>query len=113
MQEITHLKTKFPKNIKLFCAMEDKNILGGTILFITKNVIHVQYISACPEGKNKGALDLLFSVLVNETFSHFKYFDFGHSNESNGEYLNENLIFQKEGFGARGVANYIYQYELN
>ena len=31
------------------------------------------------------------------------YFDFGKSTERHGEYLNEQLIFQKEGFGGRAV----------
>ena len=38
-------------------------------------------------------------------------FDFGISTEQGGRYLNEGLIFQKEGFGARTV---VYDtYELN
>ena len=112
LEEINHLKKEFPDNIKLYCASENDKIVAGTILFITKKVVHVQYISANTEGKDKGALDLLFENLINNIYRNYLYFDFGHSNESNGRYLNENLIFQKEGFGARGVAQYIYQYIL-
>ena len=32
-----------------------------------------------------------------------QYYEFGISTEQNGHVLNEGLIFQKEGFGARGV----------
>lgn len=112
LEEIIHLKNKFPDNVKLYCASENDKIIAGTILFITKKTVHVQYISASLEGKEKGALDLLFNDLISTIYSSFSFFDFGHSNESMGKDLNENLIFQKEGFGGRGVANYIYQYKI-
>ena len=113
LEEMNHLKNEFPENIKLYCAYERDKLLAGTILFIMKKAVHVQYISASTEGKEKGALDLLFNDLINNKYQNFLYFDFGHSNESKGRYLNENLIFQKEGFGARGVVQYIYQYKLH
>ena len=112
LDEIIYLNKKFPNNIKLYCANENDKIIAGTILFITKKAVHVQYISASPEGKEKGALDLLFYNLINNIYGHFSYFDFGHSNELKGEYLNEKLIFQKEGFGARGITNYIFKYTI-
>lgn len=112
LDEIIHLNKKFPENIKLYGAFENEKIVAGTILFLTKKTVHVQYISASPEGKEKGALDLLFHNLINHIYCHFSFFDFGHSNELNGEYLNEKLIFQKEGFGARGIANYIFKYTI-
>ena len=112
LDEITYLNKNFPDNIKLYCANYNSKTIAGTILFITQKVVHVQYISADPEGKSKGALDLLFNNLINNIYNEYSYFDFGHSNESQGHYLNENLIFQKEGFGGRGVANYIYEYTI-
>lgn len=75
-------------------------------------VVHTQYISANLEGKEIGALDLLFDYLINTEYSNYKIFDFGQSTENNGIYLNESLIFQKEGFGGRGVVYDIYEYEL-
>jgi hypothetical protein len=86
--------------------------LAGTVLYITKKVVHTQYISASPEGKAKGALDLLFDFLINIEYPMYEYFDFGQSTEKMGEYLNENLIFQKEGFGGRGIVYTIYEKEL-
>ena len=56
-----------------------------------------------------GALDLLFVYLIEErpfaTDCHEPptYFDFGISTEQGGRWLNEGLIFQKEGFGARAI----------
>jgi hypothetical protein len=40
------------------------------------------------------------------------YFDFGISTEKQGTYLNKQLIYQKEGFGARGVCYDWYKWML-
>ncbi len=109
LNEITHLKSKFTDKIKLYTAELNNEVIAGTVLFTTNNIIHVQYISANELGKKSGALDFLFDELINSTFINVPYFDFGHSNEEMGKYLNENLIFQKEGFGGRGVVYEIYK----
>ena len=91
----------------------DGRMLGGTVIYvINSRVIHTQYISASVEGKELGALDLLFDYLINEEFKDYPIFDFGQSTEQRGEILNENLIFQKEGFGGRGVLYDIYEYNI-
>ena len=59
-----------------------------------------------------GALDLLFDTLIDSCSGSFKYFDFGRSTEHGGRYLNESLIFQKEGFGGRGVCYDTYEWTL-
>jgi len=73
-------------------------------------VVHVQYISASAKGKAVGALDLLFRYLINEVFPDKPYFDFGKSTEAHGRLLNKSLIFQKEGFGGRGVCYDTYEW---
>jgi len=73
--------------------------------------VHTQYISASPEGKQMGALDLLFHHLINETNWSQPYFDFGTSARAEGNELNEPLIFQKHGFGGRTVCYDWYEYE--
>jgi hypothetical protein len=112
LEEIVFLCGKFPANIKLYLVYDGNEPLAGTVLYITKKVVHTQYISASPEGKAKGALDLLFDFLINIEYPMYEYFDFGQSTEKMGEYLNENLIFQKEGFGGRGIVYTIYEKEL-
>lgn len=111
-EEINYLQNKFTDEIINYTVKNKEGVLvGGVVIFICRNVAHVQYISANLEGKKIGALDFLFDFLINEEFKDFKYFDFGTSTENEGKYLNENLIFQKEGFGARGVSykKYIYK----
>lgn len=112
IDEIKLLYSRFPSNIKLYLATKDDEALGGTVLFVMPKVIHTQYISASPKGKELGALDILFDKLINQQYVNYAWFDFGQSTENNGNTLNENLIFQKEGFGGRGMCYDIYEYEL-
>ncbi len=114
LAELTLLKSRCPKSIRLFMAFNKAgNPLGGTLIFETPQVIHTQYISASPEGKSLGALDLLFDHLINKVYADRKgYFDFGKSTEENGRKLNAPLIFQKEGFGGRGVCYDCYEWDI-
>jgi hypothetical protein len=113
LEEITLLHAKFPQQICNYICLLDGEAVAGFVLFVMKNVVHVQYISANETGKNTGALDLLFHELINEKYTHISYFDFGQSTEKMGEILNENLIFQKEAFGGRGVTYDIYKYLIS
>lgn len=110
--EMKLLMSCFPNNIKLYVAKMNGEIVGGTLIYVTPQVVHTQYISASVEGKKHGALDLLFDYIINKVYANCRYFDFGKSTEQGGAYLNEPLIFQKEGFGGRGVCYDWYQWEL-
>lgn len=112
LAELQLLKARFPQQIRLFMAYQDDEPLGGTLIFETPQVVHTQYISASPEGKACGALDALFDYLLNKVYLHAPYFDFGKSSNGDGHELNEPLIFQKEGFGGRGVCYDWYEYAL-
>lgn len=113
LEEILYLKEKFPENIKLYTAFEENNLTAGVVVYVMKETVHIQYISADERGKEISALDFIFEYLIKEEFKDKKYFDFGTSVENNGKTLNEGLIFQKEGFGARGIVykQYIYKIE--
>lgn len=110
--EMKLLMLRFPNNIRLYVAKMNGEIVGGTLIYVTPQVVHTQYISASVEGKKHGALDLLFDYIINKVYANCRYFDFGKSTEQGGAYLNEPLIFQKEGFGGRGVCYDWYQWEL-
>ena len=115
LEELTLLHSRFPNSIRLFMAYNDKGIaIGGTIIYEMPRVVHSQYISASPEGKRLGAIDLLFDYILNNVYANHKgFFDFGKSTEEEGKILNKTLIFQKEGFGGRGVCYDCYEWETN
>lgn len=108
--EIQKLRDFFPENIRLFVAINSLNqILAGAVVYISHPVIHMQYLASSIEGRTVGALDLVIDYLLNTPISDCSIFDFGISNENNGQYLNQGLIAQKEGFGARGVVHDFYE----
>jgi len=111
-EELTLLMGRFPKNIKLYVVEKEGALMGGTLLYITKQVVHTQYIASSPEGKKVGALDVLLDYVINVKYVDCPVFDFGISTEDQGRVLNESLIFQKEGFGGRGTVYDVYEYSL-
>lgn len=111
-EEMELLSNSLPENIKLYAAFEGEKMLAGSIVFETKVVAHAQYIASSFEGRNCGALDLVFDKLINEVYNDKVYFDFGISTEDRGHYLNEGLIEQKQEFGGRGIAYDEYTIDL-
>lgn len=111
-EEIALLMGRFPREIKMYLVKHDQHIVAGCVVFVTRQVAHIQYIAAGAEGRKYGALDLLFRHLINERYKQMDYFDFGRSMAPDGVSLNEGLIFQKEGFGARTVCYDGYEVAL-
>jgi hypothetical protein len=109
VEEMTQLKARFPNNIRQFNVYKGDKIVAGATIFETKHVAHVQYISANNERQELGSLDLLFDVLINDIFKTKKYFDFGISNENQGQNINEGLLSWKESFGARSIIHQCYK----
>jgi hypothetical protein len=109
LAEIERLHVSFPNNIRLHVCKQNDEVLAGVVMFDTQTVAHVQYISANTKGRETGALDLLFSRLIEVDYAEHPYFDFGISNENDGRDLNVGLIEQKEGFGARAIVHDFYE----
>ena len=109
LEEITLLKKRFPNQIRQFNVYHDNKIVAGSTVFETKNVAHIQYISANDDKNKLGSLDYLFVSLIENVFKDKKYFDFGISNENQGLQINKGLQFWKEGFGARTVTQDFYK----
>lgn len=115
LEEMQLLSQRFPDNIRLYTAWQGQELLGGMLLYLTRQVVHSQYIASTPRGKQLGCLDLVMHKLLTTEFalsSEYRFFDFGKSTEQAGAWLNENLIFQKEGFGARAVCYDTYTWTL-
>ena len=86
--QIQKLKNIFAENIRQFNVYHNDEIVAGTTIFQTKNVIHIQYIGSDTNKNKLGSLDFLFYKLINELFTDYKFFDFGTSNENNGRKIN-------------------------
>lgn len=117
LKEIHKLSCLFPHNIKLVGAFNtSQEMIGGILVYITPMACHTQYISANPEGKKYGAIDIIMNKVLEENLlqlpEDIRYFDFGSSNEDGGRKLNESLIFQKQGFGGRGISYDTYEFGL-
>ena len=112
VEEIELLHQRLPENIRLFVAKEGLQTIGGCVLYVTGRVVHSQYIAASPRGRELHALDLLFEEVIAQSLKNHAYFDFDISTEKQGTYLNQQLIYQKEGFGGRGICYEWYKWTL-
>lgn len=110
LEEMKLLHNRFPEHIRLFCTeSSDGENIAGMVIFEMGRVIHVQYSSANPYGKQNGGLDILYDYVINMVFVDKKIFDFGTSTEDEGRFLNEGLILQKESFGGRATVYDTYE----
>lgn len=113
LAEIELLASRFPDNIHLWVAHRSGRLLAGTILFVTDTTVHTQYMVASSEGRDTGALDaVIHELLLQDWGKGIKYFDFGISNEDEGNVLNAGLCAQKEMFGGTSVAHMFFELAL-
>ena len=112
-EELVDLKNRFPNEIILHAAFHEDQMLAGILCFETANCVRFQYIASTHQGKEKGALDLLFATLIRETYSNLNFIDFGTSTNNQGASLALGISQQKEGFGARTSVQPIYTLALN
>jgi len=111
LDEILLLNRRFPKNILFVGAWKDEELLGGCVVYVTPQVVHTQYIAATPMGKQLGVVNAIIDKILS-SFPEHLYMDFGKSTEAHSDILNENLIYQKEGFGARTLCYDTYEWTL-
>lgn len=114
LDEIILLKNMFPNNIRLHTSVDiSHRPLCGVLAFHVGNVLHAQYIFSAPEARNLGALDFLFSNLIDLAIAdNCNYFSFGASSEKEGQILNDGLYNFKAEFGSSGVINRTYKLKL-
>lgn len=112
VDEMKLLHSRFPQHIVLYTASLKGQVIGGVVMYLTPQVAHAQYSSATPEGKRLGVLDAIYDRIMHQDMKDYPYFDFGKSTEDAGRILNEQLVFQKEGFGGRAVCYDTYEWTL-
>jgi hypothetical protein len=109
--EIRMLAERFPKQIQLIAATREQRMLAGVITYTTDTVCHAQYIASTPEGRDLGAVDSAIDHAIHESSA--TWFDFGISTTNQGQYLDESLAANKEGYGARATTYDHYLIELS
>ncbi|MBQ9232069.1 MAG: GNAT family N-acetyltransferase [Prevotella sp.] len=112
LEEMQLLKSRFPHNIVLYLARLGNEVLAGMVLYVSGQVARAQYSSASAKGKQLGAIDIIYDCVINHDYRNLPYFEFGTSALGNTNIINESLIFQKEGFGGRGVCFDRYEWTL-
>jgi len=110
--ELFRLAAALPAHIKLFGAYRNRQLLGGVVMYDSRQVAHVQYMTATDEGRQLAVLDRVLDVLLNDIYTSVPYFDFGISTEDGGRYFNAGLAAYKESFGARTVAYDTYALDI-
>ncbi|MDG1330497.1 MAG: GNAT family N-acetyltransferase [Flavobacteriaceae bacterium] len=111
LDEIKLLAARFPNHIKQVNVYQDDKIVAGTTVFLTKKVVHPQYVSANINKNELGSLDVLYNFIIEHFIAGRNYFSFNTSSEENGKLLNEGLLFWKESCGAR--PHVFNNYEIN
>lgn len=112
LAEIELLHSRFPENIVLYVAKKDEEILAGIVIYVSSQVARAQYSSATPLGKQLGAIDIIYDRIIHRDYASLPYFEFGTSALGDTNVINESLVFQKEGFGGRGICFDRYEWEL-
>jgi hypothetical protein len=112
LEELRLLKHRFPQQIRLFCAMLERKLLAGSVVYDFDRTVHTQYLATSEAGRELGALDFLITNLIEQRYADRTYFSFGISTVQQGRQLNEGLMFQKEGFGARSIVHDFYEVDL-
>ena len=114
LSEIGMLAERFPQEIQCICAKLNKQIVAGTVLFVTNTAYHAQYIASSDKGYEAAALDMIFNYTIDRAVREGKrWFDFGISTESQGNVLNNSLYRFKTEFGGGGFVHEFYEIDLS
>lgn len=76
-------------------------MLAIAVTYAYDGVLHTQYLAACDEGREVGALDAVISDLLDRSPAEMRWLSFGASTYDEGRRLNAGLAAQKEMFGGR------------
>lgn len=109
--ELKLLSGRFPENIRLFTVEKDGELLSGSVVYLSREVAHTQYLASSAAGRSMHAMDFLMLNLIGK-FPDRRFFDWGTSCEDGGKVLNEGLAHQKETYAGRGVVYDVYEYDL-
>ncbi len=112
-EEMRELIKKFSQEIEVYCGLINGAVQAGVLFFNSPSVCHAQYIASSEIGYAASALDAVFEKAIEGASKKgVRYFDFGISNEENGQILNEGLYRFKSEFGGGGMVHEFYEVDL-
>lgn len=114
LDEIRSLSETFPNNIRLLSLKnkENGNIEAGALLYISNDIVKVQYFASTPEGRNNRVSDVLYYHIINSHKDSFGFIDFGTCEEGDNK-INIKLLETKEKFGANSFPIYTHQFSTS
>ena len=103
--ELKYLFKKFPKNIKLYTAIKNNDVIGGIVLFINNKTLHTQYIASNYTGRKYNVMDCIIYNIINEYVRIKKFLSLGISSENKGKKINKSLLNFKSKLRSQLVLN--------
>jgi len=112
LQEIEMLYARFPGHIQVHTAHYGATLAAGAVVFLSRNVCHLQYMATSDAGRASHALDGLIMWLIQNYTGKVRWLSMGVSNERDGT-LNKGLHDYKMSFGARRFVHETKEYFLS
>jgi hypothetical protein len=113
MAEIQMLHDMFPDAIVLIAAKIGANLVGGTVLFSSHQVLRMQYTATTEQGRTAFATDPVMEKAIDIASKRgCRYFDFGTCTLDQGRSLHQDLYHFKVSFGGGGIAYDHYELDL-
>jgi hypothetical protein len=112
LEEMKLLQKRFPDQILAYKATQNQFILAGAIIYLSRDVAHVQYMATSLAGRATHALDALLVWLMRTYAGRLGWLSLGISNERDGQ-INQGLLDYKLSFGAMPFAHDIQEYDLS
>ncbi len=111
-EDMVLLMQRFDREIRLFGAVVDGQLLAGCWVFDFGQTVHTQYLANSDAGREVGALDCLIAGLMEHEYADRTWLSFGISTEQQGRVLNEGLVAFKESYGGYTMVNDFYRLNL-
>lgn len=115
LDEIQLLHNRFPRQIRLYAALQSERMIAGVLMYENARVARAQYIAADETGRALSAIDLIMYDLLTRRYrnTEFHWVDLGTSVRPEDGTINAGLHMQKEKIGGRPVLIDTYQLDLD
>lgn len=112
LEEIKTLIDRFSDSMVLYVGVKNSSVLAGALCFLHRRVVHTQYLSNTPLGRELSVLDAIINHAITKSKDNgFAFFDFGTSQKQDG-LIDESLYFYKQSFGAGSFCHWSFQLQL-